>query len=207
MAEGVTTAVVDADVLYQRYPRNLVIWLAVEGVFSVASSETILGEVNRHLRQRNSEVHGDERADKVERSIDLIREAIGAGAGHLASTDEVENLIESVQAPDPDDRHVVATALAVKANCVVTHNLTDFDAEWCAERGIGLLGLDDFLADLVHGKQIGRNGAGQRYPCILAVWPGSAARERVRHRAEFTRVAPGSGSQLAVVPPDCCATW
>lgn len=149
MTESVTTAVVDADVLYQRYPRNLVMWLAVEGVFSVASSEVILGEVNRHLRQRNSKVHGDERADKVERSIDLIRDAIGAGAGHLASTDEVGDLIESVQAPDPDDRHVVAAALAVEANCIVTHNLTDFDAEWCAERGIGLLGLDDFLADLV----------------------------------------------------------
>lgn len=149
MTESVTTAVVDADVLYQRYPRNLIMWLAVEGVFSVASSEVILGEVNRHLRQRNSKVHGDERADKVERSIDLIRDAIGAGAGHLASTDEVGDLIESVQAPDPDDRHVVAAALAVEANCIVTHNLTDFDAEWCAERGIGLLGLDDFLADLV----------------------------------------------------------
>jgi hypothetical protein len=55
--------------------------------------------------------------------------------------------------------------------------------------------------DLLHGKQIGRNGEGQRYPCKPAGLPGSPARERVRHHAEFTRIAAGSGSQLAVVPP------
>lgn len=38
-------------------------------------------------------------------------------------------LIQSLSLPDPDDRHVLAVAIAAKANVIVTWNLEDFPAE------------------------------------------------------------------------------
>lgn len=56
MAEGIPGAVIDANILYQRYPRNLLVWLAVEGAFTMFVSGGILDEVRRHLMERNVEV-------------------------------------------------------------------------------------------------------------------------------------------------------
>jgi len=37
-----------------------------------------------------------------------------------------EVLVESVELPDPDDRHVLAAAIVGKANLIITFNLKDF---------------------------------------------------------------------------------
>ena len=39
---------------------------------------------------------------------------------------EWESLAETIQLPDPDDRHVVAAARAGRADVIVTDNLDDF---------------------------------------------------------------------------------
>ncbi|MDQ2804914.1 MAG: PIN domain-containing protein, partial [Pseudomonadota bacterium] len=52
--------------------------------------------------------------------------------------------------PDPDDRHVVAAALAAGAGTILTMNLRDFPASALAARGVQAVHPDVFLCDL-HG--------------------------------------------------------
>lgn len=56
-----------------------------------------------------------------------------------------EALIDGLSLPDPDDRHVLAAAIAGNADVIVTYNLKDFPASQLAPCGIEALHPDDFL--------------------------------------------------------------
>lgn len=141
-------AVIDADILYSRYPRNLLVWAAVERAFALIASEHIFDEVREHLIQRNVDKFGRGMNSKVERSIDVIRIELDKGAGDVVDRVTVEDLIPELTAHDPDDRHVFAAAVAGEASIIVTHNLDDFDREACRAVGVEVMSLDDFLMEL-----------------------------------------------------------
>ena len=48
--------------------------------------------------------------------------------------------------PDPDDRHVLATAIRASAEHIETENLRDFSDEKLEEFGITAVSADDFLS-------------------------------------------------------------
>ena len=50
-----------------------------------------------------------------------------------------------LELPDPDDVHVLASALAGHADCIVTANLKDFPAEVVAQLGIEVIHPDQFI--------------------------------------------------------------
>jgi len=56
-----------------------------------------------------------------------------------------EDLIETINLPDPDDRHVVAAAIVADAEHIVTENLRDFPPEATSKYGIEAVSADDFL--------------------------------------------------------------
>lgn len=40
-----------------------------------------------------------------------------------------EDLVENLKLPDPSDRHILAAAIKVKAQTILTYNLSDFPSE------------------------------------------------------------------------------
>ncbi|MCG8440245.1 MAG: PIN domain-containing protein, partial [Caulobacterales bacterium] len=62
---------------------------------------------------------------------------------------DYEGLIESIELPDADDRHVVAAAIQTTASLIVTENLRDFPNDRLRPHALAAIALDDFLADLL----------------------------------------------------------
>src|SRR3712207_6351193 len=60
---------------------------------------------------------------QLERTRDLMNQAVLD-----CLVEDYEDLIEGLQLPDPDDRHVLAAAIASASDAIVTFNLKDFPA-------------------------------------------------------------------------------
>lgn len=56
-----------------------------------------------------------------------------------------QSLIDTLELPDPDDRHVLAAAIRCNADAIVTFNLKDFPAVVLAPYGIDAIHPDDFI--------------------------------------------------------------
>ena len=108
--------VLDANVLYPFQLRNLLLWLAQEGLYEPLWSELILDEVQRNLRSK---------AKLTEAQLDHLesqmRQAFPEACGsHFHGAEE------EVQLPDEDDRHVLALAVHYEADVIVTWNSKHF---------------------------------------------------------------------------------
>jgi predicted nucleic acid-binding protein len=128
-------------VLYPSTLRDVLIRLAQTGLLQAKWSETILDETFRSLHAK--------RPDLDEARLQRTRELM-----NLAVRDPVvtgyEPLIGSLHLPDPDDRHVLATAIRARAQIIVTFNLNDFPAEVLADWDVEARHPDDFLVDQFH---------------------------------------------------------
>ena len=84
-----------------------------------------------------------------------------------------EELVAGLSLPDPDDRHVLAAAIAGGAEALVTLNRADFPPRTLARHGILLRDPDGFLLELLgEGLDLARDrrggaGAGQAGPQAL----------------------------------------
>src|SRR5713101_6221354 len=131
------TVVLDACVLYPAPLRDLLLWLAVAGLYRPRWTEAIHEEwMENLLRERP-----DLARDRLERTRDLMNQAV---ADCLVSG--YESLIASLSLPDPDDRHVLAAAIQAGAESIVTYNLGDFPAAALATHGVQAQHPDEFIA-------------------------------------------------------------
>jgi hypothetical protein len=131
------TAILDACVLYPAPLRDLLLWLALSGVYRPRWTETIHEEwIGSLLRERP-----DLERHRLERTRDLMNQAVPdcLVAGF-------EGLIAGLSLPDPDDRHVLAAAIHGGAESVVTYNLADFPTAALAAHGIQAQHPDEFIA-------------------------------------------------------------
>ncbi|UTY57001.1 putative toxin-antitoxin system toxin component, PIN family [Massilia sp. erpn] len=130
------TAVLDACVLYPAPLRDLLLSLASEGVFRARWTDQINQEWTRNLLAKRPDLD----AAKLERTVLLMNEAV-----EDCLVDNYGYLINSLHLPDPNDRHVLASAIVGHADAIVTFNLRDFPDQAVSPYGIEILHPDDFL--------------------------------------------------------------
>lgn len=147
-------AVIDADVLYRRHARNLLVWHALAGLFELHWSARILDETKRHLIERNVERLGEPRTEAVGRTLARVTDALeGARAGSLVPEAEIA-AHEPHMLNDPKDRHVLAAAVAVGATVVITTNVRDFAIDDAAGFRVAPQTPDAFLTSLLDDTTI-----------------------------------------------------
>lgn len=130
------TIVLDACVLYPAPLRDLLIELACTDLFRAKWTDQIQREWIEALLKKRP---------------DLEESALRSTAEYMeravldCKVENYETLIESIELPDANDRHVLAAAIRSGADAIVTFNLKDFPLERLAEYDMEVLHPDDFL--------------------------------------------------------------
>jgi predicted nucleic acid-binding protein len=136
------TAVLDTNVVYPVIIRDILLWFGHYDLYTPKWSEHIFEEWKKVMLQKGvTEVEAENRINKV----------------NLAFPDALvqnyKGLIDKLELPDADDRHVLAAAIKVNANLIVTNNIKDFPEEYLQSFGLNAKTADDFLTDIIDLNQ------------------------------------------------------
>jgi predicted nucleic acid-binding protein len=140
------TCVLDTNVIYPIEIRDLLFWFAHYELYTPKWSVHIFDEW-KEVMARNG-VPEDEILKRVEKANRAFPDAL---------VKNYESLIDSLDLPDPKDRHVLAAAIKTNANLIVTNNLKDFPVDILESYGMSAKSVDDFLTDIIdlnHEKAI-----------------------------------------------------
>lgn len=118
-AQGALVAVLDANVLYPQWLRDVMLTLAVVGFYDPIWSEQIIDEMRRSVLRDHPAI-APQLFDDV--TIAALRRVFPD-----AWIDVPEDLVAQMD-NSHEDRHVLATAVAASAQVVVTANTGDFDS-------------------------------------------------------------------------------
>ena len=132
-------AVLDTCVLYPFSLCDLLLRLADRELYDPFWSDSILGELERNLREHG--LTDDQVAHRVSRMRAAFPEALVPAAAVTR--------LERAMTNDTKDRHVLAAAVASPAEAVVTVNLRHFRREDCEPYDISVLHPDEFLVTLL----------------------------------------------------------
>lgn len=137
------TAILDACVLYPAPLRDLFMHLALLDTFRARWTEEIHDEWMRNVLAKRPDLRGDQLA----RTRDLMN-------AHVRDclVENYESLIDSLELPDVNDRHVLAAAIHAKANFIVTFNLKDFPPGKLEPYDIEAIHPDNFIMLLVDAE-------------------------------------------------------
>ena len=129
--------VLDACVLIPAPLRDTLLRAAEAGFYRAQWSEGILEEVQRNLVSALGRSEG-----QAQKLVDALRAAFPEAlvTGYASLTAAMTN--------HPQDRHVLAAAVAVGAQAIVTNNLKDFPKAALAPFSIEAQAPDDFLISL-----------------------------------------------------------
>ena len=134
------TAIYDACVLYPAPLRDLLMHLALADLFRAKWTDAIHDEWIRSVLE--------DRPDLTREQLECTRALMNMHVRDCLVAN-YEDLIPSINLPDPDDRHVLAAAIRGRADVIVTFNLADFPSEALARYGIEAQHPDDFIVHLL----------------------------------------------------------
>jgi hypothetical protein len=150
-------AVYDACVLYSNFLRDFMVRLAIhgryQGVLRVKWTGRIHGEWIRAVLR---DFPGVERTALLRTRRLMDRHIRGCRVHGYKRWEQRLNL------PDPDDRHVVAAALACVADVIVTMNVSDFPASVLSAFGITTATPDVFVVQLAESGIVASAAADHR---------------------------------------------
>lgn len=130
------TAVLDANVIYPAPVRDLLLNLADLEIFSPKWSEIIHEEWIRNLLINRTDLS----RPKLMRTVKIMNSVFPDAEVH-----GFEELIDDLELPDLDDRHVLAAAIHCKADAIITFNQKDFPAKYLKKFNIEVYNPDKFL--------------------------------------------------------------
>jgi predicted nucleic acid-binding protein len=134
------TVVYDACVLFPAPLRDLLMRVAHAGLVKARWSDTILDECFRNIIAFRPDLD----PAMLARTRRLMNTAV---ADSLVTG--YEPLVDGLELPDPDDRHVLAAAIRSGAQVIVTSNLRDFPSDKLAPYGVEAQHPDDFVLGLI----------------------------------------------------------
>ena len=133
-----TSAVLDACVLYSAFLRDLFLRLAVGFVFQPKWTAPVQDEWIRNVLRNRPEV--------TRAQLERTRALMERWGGDWEVGD-YEAIIPTLTLPDVDDRHVLAAAIAGNTPVIVTFNLSDFPQDILVPSGVRALHPDVFLLE------------------------------------------------------------
>ena len=130
------TVLLDACVLYPAPVRDLLIRLALSGLFRAKWTDEIHDEWIRNLLANRNDLT----ADQLARTRALMDKAVPDSL-----VTDYQDLIPALTLPDQNDRHVLAAAIRAKAETIVTSNTADFPVEILQKYDVESQHPDDFI--------------------------------------------------------------
>lgn len=143
----------DANVLYPSTLRDLLIRVGQAGLVQAKWTDQILDEVFGNLATNRPDLDRQRLARTRELMNRAVRDCLVTG---------YEPLVDALDLPDPDDRHVLAAAIKARAQVIVTHNLKDFPSTVLEEWDMEARSADDFILDQIDLSRDSVYGAVQR---------------------------------------------
>ncbi len=132
------TAVLDTNVIYPVIIRDILFWFAHYDLFTPKWSDHIFDEWKRVMMEKGvSETDANKR---IQKANEVFPDAL---------VHNYQSLIDFLELPDKDDRHVLAAAIKINANIIVTNNLKDFPVEYLQSFSLNVKTADDFLTDII----------------------------------------------------------
>ncbi len=132
--------VYDACILYPAPLRDLLVRVAVEELCRARWSDEILNEVFGNLQAARPDLEPAKLARTRKMMCDAVPDCLVTGHSPL---------IDSLELPDPGDRHVLAAAVQSGAGVIVTDNLKDFPQAALRPHGIEALSADEFVVRVI----------------------------------------------------------
>jgi predicted nucleic acid-binding protein len=130
--------VLDTNVIYPLWIRDLLMWFAYYELYTPKWSNNIFEEWISVMIKK-----GIEREEAIKRTEKM----------NLAFPDALvlnyEPLIDSLNLPDLKDRHVLAAAIKTNADLIITNNLKDFPEDYLSGFGLKAKSPDDFFTDII----------------------------------------------------------
>lgn len=123
--ESVERILLDSSVLFPNVLRDTLLTLAEHDLFEPQWSAAILSEVRRNVIAKRGVS-----AAAIDRTIALMSSSF-----EYALVEGWEPLVETLRLPDPDDRHVLAAAIAGGAGSIVTRTCAISRSRSCVPTG------------------------------------------------------------------------
>lgn len=131
-------AVLDTNVIYPVVIRDLLFWFAHYELYTPKWSNHIFEEWKGVMERKG--VSAADATMRVQKANIAFPDAL---------VYNYEGLLGNLTLPDPDDCHVLAAAIKVNANVIVTNNLRDFPEDYLETFGLKVKSADDFLTDII----------------------------------------------------------
>ena len=140
-----TIAVLDADVLYPAPVRDILLSFADAKLFQPKWTKTIQEEWTSNLLINRPDIT----LQALARTVKLMNSAFPD-----AQINRYAGIINELELPDPDDRHVLAAAIKAEASHIITANTKHFPRKYIATYGIQVSNPDDYVEHLIQENSV-----------------------------------------------------